>query len=230
MQTTFSALKTLIHEVPLCQNMNPIINWFYKLFGLKTLMKPQKPLLVLDFDGTMIDNSCLLKINALFKKEVTLDEFPDFIDYFRAMAESMKEAGVTKEVLERELATIPLNPGVRVLVQTSYDQGYEIVVISDNTTLFVEIHLKAAGIRGLNKEILAHPAKFKHDGCAIREPYMNQKTCHFRHQHLCKGIALDDYVKSKKDVKISRVIYAGDSVNDFCPMVVLNENDLACVK
>jgi hypothetical protein len=59
----------------------------------------------------------------------------------------MLELGVTEAAIVKALTGLTFVAGIRDLIETSHDCGFEIVVLSDNLTLFVEAFLEFAEIR-----------------------------------------------------------------------------------
>ena len=59
----------------------------------------------------------------------------------------MSELGVTESSIVQSLSGLKFVSGIRDLIETSHDRGFEIVVLSDNLTLFVEAFLESSGIR-----------------------------------------------------------------------------------
>lgn len=59
---------------------------------------------------------------------------------------------------------------------------------------------------------------------------MTNLECTLSSRNLCKGKVLMDYVKRrwKAGQKFDFVGFAGDGINDFCPMLRLRPGDLAC--
>jgi phosphoserine phosphatase len=54
---------------------------------------------------------------------------------------------VTESAIVKALTGLTFVAGIRDLIETSHDRGFEIVVLSDNLTLFVEAFLEFAEIR-----------------------------------------------------------------------------------
>ncbi len=66
---------------------------------------------------------------------------------FQNVIFQMLELGVTESAIVKALTGLTFVAGIRDLIETSHDRGFEIVVLSDNLTLFVEAFLEFAEIR-----------------------------------------------------------------------------------
>ena len=59
----------------------------------------------------------------------------------------MQRAGITESSISSQLSGLSLVPGIRELIESSHERGFEIIVLSDNLTLFVEKFLESTGLR-----------------------------------------------------------------------------------
>jgi pyridoxal phosphate phosphatase PHOSPHO2 len=61
------------------------------------------------------------------------------------------------------------------------------------------------------------------------EPFCTTHHCEYGRIFLCKGKALEDYIRERKEkdgVAFSTVTYLGDGKNDYCAMAELKKGDL----
>ena len=170
---------------------------------------------------------------------------------FRYMHEKYK---ISQEKLLNCMREIELSAEMksllRILKQT---HGFELYILSDSNTVFIETILEANGLLplfDLKKNVITNRGFFDSNGCLVAVP-LNQdynengapfdcstKICK---ANICKGQILRDLVKSlggrptsgafnsgsdSVDPSYSNQIwYFGDGTNDYCPGLQLGLND-----
>ena len=78
-------------------------------------------------------------------------------------------------------------------------------------------------------QVFTHPAEVDSATDRLLIEQLNPGVgCKLRPGHMCKGTILDKWVKEKGGYDV--VAYAGDGVNDFCPLTRLRVEDFAFVR
>ncbi len=106
---------------------------------------------------------------------------------------------------------------------------YEVIIISDSNTEFIECIMEAAGHKKLIKAIYTNPAVFDERGCLQISYYHDQDWCKLSTRNLCKGHILDEHINKARDdrnITFSHVAYVGDGHNDLCPSLRLRAEDV----
>lgn len=106
-------------------------------------------------------------------------------------------------------------------------QSADIIIISDSNSVFISELLDRAGLHKCIKKVFTNPAHFDEAGKLMVQPFTHQTECRLSRPNMCKGKILEDYIKSRngEGEDFSVIAYAGDGVNDFCPMLRLSEEN-----
>ena len=75
------------------------------------------------------------------------------------------------------------------------------------------------------RDIFSNPAKFDENGYLRIRPYHSHTCEKCTSGNMCKKIILRTYLDEHPQYK--RLYYAGDGGNDFCPLGLLKEGDIA---
>ncbi|KAK9732019.1 putative Phosphatase [Popillia japonica] len=120
---------------------------------------------------------------------------------------------------------------IELMRSLKLDLGYDIIIISDSNTYFIDTWLNKHSFTKNIDKVFTNPANFV-DGLLKIEMYHLQSDCKLSTKNLCKGRILDEYLAAQKNNGIiyDRVIYVGDGTNDLCPILRLQQDDLACVR
>ncbi|CAG8749644.1 5842_t:CDS:2, partial [Acaulospora colombiana] len=111
------------------------------------------------------------------------------------------------------------SPEMIEILRTIKSIDGEIVIISDANVVYIEEVLKAYGVRDLITHVITNPASWDENGrLRIRRlvPKDNPHGCKNNcSENICKGKELLGHISSGP--RYDRIIYVGDSMNDFCP-------------
>lgn len=196
-----------------------------------------KELFVFDFDETVVDCNSDTFINVLFKPDGRVPEEvsskfnnANWTSYMRAVFEYLHAQGVTRSDYERVLKQIQLIDGLHELISFmgKRPDKYDMIVVSDANTFFIETVLENYGLREYFTAIFTNPAHFDPaTGCLCIQEYQFQDWCKLSELNMCKGYILEEFIKAqhKKGQIYSRINYAGDGKNDFCPSLRLGPRD-----
>ena len=182
------------------------------------------PLVVLDFDNTIVNGDSCAEVTALCRQDFSDVEDKDGVVFMNLVFEALNKQGTTVDEILAKVKSLKFVPGVKELLQTLADSGCMLVVLSDSNTLFIQQYL--SDFRDNFRHIFANIAKVHEDKLTV-EPFQNQKHCNFCPSNLCKGQVMDSFLANRaKDWSTFKfVVYIGDGENDFCPVKRLTSDD-----
>ena len=198
-----------------------------------------KILLVLDFDHTLVEDNVDMEIRKLAPGGDVPMEMRDLLkennwtEFMGAVFHYLYNCGVSAKAMKECVEMLPLAPGMKELFDyVSSSSLYDIIIISDANTVFIEYVLKHYNLHCLVSKVFSNPAKFDKDGCLLIENYHQQDWCSLCTTNLCKGHVLRDYTQQSKSkgISYSKVLYIGDGKNDLCPGLSLNAEDFLLVR
>lgn len=197
-----------------------------------------KNLIAFDFDHTIIDkNSDVVAMDLLPKNSIpdslrklyTDDGWTNFMQgIFKLLYEHDYNENKIRSVIEDLEETKGM---CNLIKQLSEKFNYDVIIISDSNSYFINAWLERHDLREKVTKVFTNPAQF-HEGILQIKMYHLQDSCKLSTKNLCKGQILEDFVKhqSKKDVNYDKIVYVGDGTNDFCPILRLDDKDLACAR
>uniref|UniRef100_A0A3P9QFU7 Phosphoethanolamine/phosphocholine phosphatase 1 n=2 Tax=Poecilia reticulata TaxID=8081 RepID=A0A3P9QFU7_POERE len=195
-------------------------------------------LMCFDFDETMIsENSDNTVVNLLPTKQLPkwlLDSYREghYHEFSGKVTAYLAEQGITKDALLSAVQKIPPNAGMLDLFRflQSHQQDFELVVVSDANTCFIETWLEHNGLGHLFRKIFTNSSHFDDSGRLMLQPF-HSHSCPRCPDNMCKQVILREYVadreKERGGVGFQRVFYAGDGSNDVCPTRALGPQDAA---
>ncbi|XP_029110185.1 putative phosphatase phospho1 [Scleropages formosus] len=199
---------------------------------------PHKPFLIFfDFDETIVDESS----DDVVVQAAPGQRLPAWLkdtyqpghynEYMQRVLAYMAEKGVTEQAIRTVIEKIPASPGILALFQylRTRPQDFEIVLVSDANTFFIETWLRRAGARHQFLKIFTNPASFNEDGRLLLGPY-HAHGCPRCPENMCKQVIVRDYLARRTQERgrpFQRVFYVGDGANDFCPSLILGPRDTA---
>lgn len=92
-------------------------------------------------------------------------------------------------------------------LQTLNEYGYfEVAIISDANTVFIEHILYRQGVRHLVHEVFSNYAQFDGNGCLTIQEFHRNDWCKMCPQNLCKSKVVADYIdrRKKQGVNLNR--------------------------
>jgi len=205
-----------------------------------------------DFDNTIINFNSDTYINKLIENGKKV-KFPNEIEelretqgwtqrmnaVFRYMFDEHK---INKETMMNCLKEIQIQKTMIDLFRELKQNDYEIIIISDANSIFIETILKENGISDYFSKVYTNTAQFDENECLKVTPF-NQTfningeifTCETQicERNMCKGAILKYHIeKSSENTPESgcHLIYVGDGTNDLCPGLLLKENDFYFVR
>ncbi|CAB4384357.1 unnamed protein product [Rhizophagus irregularis] len=198
-----------------------------------------KRLVVFDFDWSLIDNNSDVWIFEQLSKElaekiVELRKKIQWTDLIHMLLDELHQQGVTRQQIENALTKIPFDPAMIEALKIIKRGKGEIIILSDANTEFIDIILKAYGVRDLVSFIISNPANWDEDGrlhvkrliSPEDSPHKCENQCSV---NICKGRELVNYLSLHPD-GFNQIFYVGDSLNDFCPATKMSRNDTFLVR
>lgn len=194
-----------------------------------------KNLIFFDFDDTIINaNSDIVVRDLLSGHETVNQTIPKdgWTDYMQNIFNLLHRNNIDQETITNTVIKIPPTEGMIELIKSlTQNYNFDVVIISDSNSYFIQKWLEKHQITNFVKQVFTNPAQFVDHKLNIKM-YHVQDWCPLSSINLCKGQILDDFVKDQKNIGLiyNMIAYVGDGQNDFCPMLRLNTNDLACCR
>lgn len=198
----------------------------------------QRFLVLFDFDETIINESSDdAVVRALPGQQLPAwlkNSYREghFNEHMQKVLVYMAEEGVSKNSIQSAVEKIPPTPGLLNLFKylQNNQQDFELVVVSDANTYFIETWLEHAGVRHLFRKIFTNPASFDATGRLVLLPF-HSHSCSCCPDNMCKQVILREYLagrqKERGGAPFQRVFYIGDGANDICPSLALGPQDTA---
>lgn len=175
-------------------------------------------LAVFDFDRTIVDDdSDATIINRLREKQPPPEWEAgnyDWTPYMSNVFEHAYSSGLSQEDILSCIGSMRPTPGIEDLVRKLAGDGWDILVLTDANSVFVNHWLKVHGLQEYVTSVVTNRA-FWQNGRLLIEPCMAQTGCPRCPNNLCKSIALAQWCA--RNSPYARIIYTGDGKNDFCP-------------
>lgn len=195
----------------------------------------RKHLIVFDFDHTIIDANSDVYIQKLAPNGELPPEIKErytpngWTPFMRAVFHFLYDSHVQPDDILDCLLEIKFMDGIiDLLKQLHKAGGFEVIIISDSNSVFIEHIMQASGVRPLVHEIFTNYAHFDANGCLQISEYHMQNWCKLSSVNLCKGSVMEEYLdrRRKQGVNFDTVSYVGDGNNDLCPCLRLRSCDL----
>ncbi|KAM9844290.1 putative phosphatase phospho1 isoform 2-T2 [Aulostomus maculatus] len=194
-------------------------------------------LIFFDFDETIVDETS----DDMVVQAAPGQHLPGWLkdtyqpgrynEYMQRVLVYLAEQGVTESDMRSIMEKLPSTPGMLTLFQflrTRPPQDFEVVLVSDANTFFIESWLRRVGARQLFHRIFTNPATFNKDGRLVMRPF-HSHDCQRCPENMCKQVVVRDYVARRTQERgrpYQRVFYVGDGANDFCPALSLGPRDV----
>ncbi|XP_044268230.1 pyridoxal phosphate phosphatase PHOSPHO2-like [Tribolium madens] len=197
-----------------------------------------KVLAVFDFDHTILDDNSDTAVIALTDKDNipveirSLHSTEGWTAFMQAIFKLLNHEGRTIDEINNLIMNLqPVGGMVSLITEFHKNPAFDSIIISDSNAHFIDIWLEKNDVGKCFVKVFTNPSKIE-DGLLTISPYHNQNTCKLSTNNLCKGRVLEEFMQEQRDkgVVYDRIVYIGDGVNDFCPILRLHKNDLACVR
>jgi pyridoxal phosphate phosphatase PHOSPHO2 len=142
---------------------------------------------------------------------------------------------ITKDELIACLHEIKVPNEMKQFINTLATNGFTLIIISNSNTVFIDEILRNNEMDHYfeKNKIFTNPAQFDNDGKLIVTPFNETQKENNTNvdcmsgicaKNICKGSILRNYI-SKNQKDYTKILYAGDGQNDYCPSLYLNERD-----
>lgn len=191
-------------------------------------------LVAFDFDHTLIDDNSDVRVQSLAvdgyipDKIRKLRKTDGWILFMNGVFQLLHQQGTTPKQILDCIVDIKWTQGMIELLHFLDQKSYEMIIISDSNSVFIDAILNAANVHSVFKGIFTNNADFDENGCLRVYPYHHQDWCNLSTENMCKGDILTKYVSKRKEqgVEFGLIAYVGDGANDMCPSLRLSESDL----
>uniref|UniRef100_A0A034WCJ0 Putative phosphatase phospho2 n=1 Tax=Bactrocera dorsalis TaxID=27457 RepID=A0A034WCJ0_BACDO len=204
----------------------------------KMIPRVSRRLVAFDFDCTVVDANT----DDVVRDLLPADNFPSetiihkegWQEYMSEVFRRLHKLNFSPQTIRDKVRCIPEVPGfVRLLkrLHQAQENKYDLVIISDSNTIFINEWLEAHGLVNCFESIFTNPAHFDNDGLLHLQPYHHQTDCKLSAANLCKGKILEHFVAKRNlrdNTHYECIIYVGDGHNDLCPVLKLRQGDIAC--
>ncbi|EFJ18355.1 hypothetical protein SELMODRAFT_113032 [Selaginella moellendorffii] len=186
-------------------------------------------IVVFDFDWSLINcNSDTFVVEQMGASDLmrSLRRSLPWTDLMDTMMVEIMSRGRTLAEIEASLRTIPLDSSMSRAIRAVAAAGYELQIISDANTLFIQTILDNFNLTRFFSEIHTNPASLDDHGLLRVRPYQSSEVphgCLICPPNMCKGLILDRILSSKPAE--NRVVYIGDGRGDICPSLRLKVDD-----
>lgn len=195
----------------------------------------KKFLIAFDFDDTVIAANSDLYICRLAPQGEIPKHIKDLYSkngwthYMSAIFTYLHENGTVPADMFRCMREIEFINGMKGLFRFLNDNNFDIIIISDSNSVFIDCILTSAGIAPLVQKVYTNPAKFDENGQLRLQCYHLQDWCDLSTVNLCKGHILKTHIEQQRDIGVEYdvVCYVGDGSNDLCPCLKLRSRDIA---
>ncbi|CAG8508087.1 1881_t:CDS:10 [Acaulospora morrowiae] len=152
-------------------------------------------------------------------------QWTDLMDH---LVGELHKRGTTRQQILQALARIPFSSDMVEVLKVIKGVDGEIVILSDANVVYIEEILKAYGVCELVSCVISNPASWDENGrLHIRRLIPKDESHGCKNpcaENICKGKELVDYISSGSGY--DRIIYVGDSINDFCPATKMSSDDI----
>eukprot|EP00919_Chromeraceae_sp_WS-2016_P031428 GHVR01074315.1.p1 GENE.GHVR01074315.1~~GHVR01074315.1.p1 ORF type:complete len:278 (+),score=72.43 GHVR01074315.1:28-834(+) len=197
----------------------------------------------LDFDWTLLnensdfsilkdDAECYSELMAWVnnKKNDKPSDTNQFTDLMNKLLNRMLDKGNTIDTLKSILCNMTISPYLSLFLNTLKKYEYEIHIVSDANTFFINTILEHHNLLNLIDNIHTNPCIMDGDRLSIYRYSSNNKhsisiphKCDICSLNMCKGDIINKTIQdSTQDISNIHVIYAGDGLNDLCPILTLS--------
>jgi len=190
----------------------------------------KKILVAFDFDHTVVDGNTDIKITELcpggkVPKELKKNyKSTGWTPYMGAIFKFLYDNNIREKEMIETIQAIPLTEGMGELMAALKDEKYEVIVISDSNSVFIDCSMEKWQLKDVVSAVYTNPAEYDEAGLLHIKFYHTQDWCDLSTENLCKGHILEEHIKNAGH-EFSHVLYVGDGNNDLCPSLRLSEKD-----
>ncbi|KAL8113740.1 inorganic pyrophosphatase 1-like [Apium graveolens] len=192
--------------------------------GIVVIFDFDKTIIDIDSDNWVIDG---LGVTAMFDQLLTTMPWNSAMD---VIMKELHSQGKTIEDIAEVLKRVPIHPRIVPAIKAAHSLGCELRIVSDANLFYIETILQHHGITEYFTDINTNPGFVDDEGKLRILPYVDfvnsphdcNNVCP---PNMCKGLIIERIQSSLE--KNEKIIYLGDGAGDFCPMLKLNEGNIA---
>jgi len=198
-----------------------------------------RQLVVFDFDWTLVDQDTdfwvleTLDI-SLRRKMEDLMPTEEWTDNISARMKELHAKGFTREDVENTLKDLPFHPAMQRTIRHLKSISSTILCLSSANNVFIDTILEDKKLADHFAEVITNPARWDESGLLLirrrierGDPQHNcPNSCY---QNMCKGQELESFI-ARQGGAFDRIVYLGDGLNDYCPLLSLRSSDYALVR
>ncbi|VVC41634.1 Phosphatase PHOSPHO-type,HAD-like domain,Pyridoxal phosphate phosphatase-related [Cinara cedri] len=186
-------------------------------------------LAVFDFDHTIVkDNSDIVARNMIKPSNLIPDHknyLNDWTQYMQQVFDTMKNINIPSKQIIDAVSVMSPNKGMPRLMRALNDNNIDIIVASDSNSLFIHNWFERNKLSDVLSYVYTNSAKIEEGHITIK-PYESQTLCDWCTKNMCKGAIIKEHILSTNKI-YNKLFYFGDGKNDLCPVLKLNQNDIA---
>ncbi|KAH7440537.1 hypothetical protein KP509_04G112000 [Ceratopteris richardii] len=143
--------------------------------------------------------------------------------------QDLHSRGVSIASIRQAVWSLPLPSETISALKAAHFLGFQICIISDANTFFIEEAIAHHGLGSIVTQIHSNPAWIDAMGCLHYDDLHGQvlppHDCPLCPPNMCKGSILENIRAAEWNSEMLHVIYAGDGSGDLCPALRLSEGD-----
>lgn len=153
----------------------------------------KKTLLAFDFDNTVVDANTDLDVIKMHDGPIPEEieklycQHNGWNDYMKAIFALLHSKNVSINDIKSKVLDISLASGMKGLFNHLADEQYEVVIISDANTLFIEWLMDKHDISAQVARVFSNPAEVTGEGKLTISYYHRQDWCDMSSNNMCKG-------------------------------------------
>lgn len=193
----------------------------------------KKILFAFDLDYTILNKNSDHVILRLLSDEANkfLDEIKkssdNWANHMQEVYKKMKNENIKINQIKEIVENINFNPGFKELFEfiKSNKDKIDVIIISGANTLFIQWLLEKNNLNDLVSNYYSNWAQFDEE-LVIKIKGHHTHDCDLCDKSQCKRLILINHLESCDNSNYSKIIFAGDGENDYCPATLLKENDV----
>ena len=169
-------------------------------------MAEGKTLMVFDFDHTIVNANSSIEMQKIHPVPFTSEMRKLYItghNYMGVIYSLLHERGFTAADFKKKILNISLITGMKELFEHLRKDNYEVIIVSDANTLFIDWLLTKYNMRQQVAHIYSNPAEFDDEGRLVMKHYHEQDWCDISSPSMCKGNQI--YIRAELVLIILRV-------------------------
>ncbi|GJJ78795.1 hypothetical protein EMPS_11154 [Entomortierella parvispora] len=197
-----------------------------------------------DFDWSLIetdsDRFVIEYLSPALRKK--LDERAmQWTDLQNECLKEFHEQGGSSQLVRESLTKVPMDSDMIKTCHLLYERGWDLAIVSDANSVYIESILEHYGIRHLFSAIVTNPAFWDAEGRLHIHRLTPADVPHgcplgVCSLNICKGQEVDKLVQQRLGPNSAngstlKMLYVGDGQNDYCPALRMkNPEDLYFVR